>query len=89
MQFTPGGHPAQRLLLRGATFLERGLGQRFFHLRQLDLPLRCNAVHDHVLEHGKPLVGVAANNDTDTESAIVGGRHPGAGPLGHGQPLGD
>jgi len=44
--------------------------------------LRGNAVHDHVLEHGKPLVGVAANNDTDTEPAIVGGRHAGAGPVG-------
>ncbi len=51
-----GRHPAQRFFLGRTAFQKRCLGQGFFYLRQLDLPLRRNAVHDHVFEHGKPLV---------------------------------
>src|SRR5690606_3687393 len=57
-------HPAQGFFLRGATFQKRRLGQGLFHLRQFDLPLRGNAVHDHVLEHGKPFVGSLAISGT-------------------------
>ncbi|MNV56639.1 hypothetical protein D3C71_1489340 [compost metagenome] len=48
---TARGHPAQGLFLGGTTFHEGRLCQGFFYLRQFNLPLRGNAVHDHVLEH--------------------------------------
>jgi hypothetical protein len=45
-------HPAQGFFLRCTAFHEWGLGQRLFNARQFPLPMRSNAVHDHVLEHG-------------------------------------
>ena len=51
MLFATRWHPAGGFFLRRTAGGERRLLQRFFHLFQCTLPLRRNAVHDHVLEH--------------------------------------